>query len=175
MFLQFRKNRPVPVSNCSWSAARCEGSTMCSGPIPPAQGCLPCQREPGSSPRQWAVLQAHSANLGAGWIQQDKTGSKMLGWHWRWQSISWESTQCDMLKTSIHSLLPWKDSLCLGISSNTSYFQRIPAITFSIFTVKTIFLHSTNLKEILNSSQETETSQMKARTVTPIKHICSST
>lgn len=170
MFLQFKENRPVPVSNCSWSAARCEGSTMCSGPIPPAQGCLPCQREPGSSPRQWLCSRLIQQTWGQDESSRTKLGPKCLGGT-DGGKVSHEKAK----KTSIHSLLPWKDSLCLGISSNTSYFQRIPAITFSIFTVKTIFLHSTNLKEILNSSQETETSQMKARTVTPIKHICSST
>lgn len=141
-FLQFRENRPVPQSNCSWHETS----------VKEVQWPLPSSPVPEST-WQWAVLQAHSANLWAGWIQKNKTSSKRLEWHWWRQSISWESTQCDMLKTSINSLLPWKDSLYLGISSNTSYFQRIPAITFRIFTVKTIFLYSTNLKQILNSSQ----------------------
>lgn len=56
----------------------------------------------------------------------------------------------------------------MGNSFNNSDFQMIPDITFRMLTVKTIFPYSTNLKQILNRSQETETSKMMTRTVTSI-------
>lgn len=101
-----------------------------------------------------------------------KLGPKCLGVLWWWQSSSWDSTTHsswhDMLRVSVNSWLLWKDSWYLGNSFNISDFQMIPDITFRMLTVKTIFPYSTNLKQILNSSQETETSKMKTRTVTSI-------
>lgn len=97
---------------------------------PPAQGHCSCQRSTWQLPQATGSAPASLQNQWVGWIQQKRTGSKMLGGkvmmaeHLLEGQSTAHSSWHEMPRGSICLWLLWIDPLHLGNSFNISYFEK---------------------------------------------------